>query len=536
MRLLIAALAVICVACGEAESPRSAQGSFEGIPGRLDSSDPNVPLFGVFELALGAQNPGTQPYVDGPEVSARFEGASGPAKSSYFEVQGFWDGDNVWRIRFSPILEGDWIWATSSQDMGLAGVSGRIHALAPDEAALSGNLLRRGFLERDGYGWELSDGSSFLPVGEVQWGFAEEFSLEEVKNWIDALHEFGLNGFLGSVWRARSDRGGLQPFDNADPKTERVELAYFERLDAIVRYANQRGVIPGLAIGGFPGDSDWYAKFGTQERHDRWFRYVVSRYAAFNVRWILFGDVDAVNPPWDSTWQESVAYYARLAKDVDPWDHPLGSHHSKIDSSSASNPDIDYVQVQTSSSGGDPLENRRWGKPIWSTDRPDGGLEDPNALRQALRATHRHFVAGLAFPTLGSRMNVPVANPQFPPARAVQQGVELRDFLLEYDLGLRRLAEFKRFYEELDRRHFEPAAERCSRGICGRFGESLALMLEGGGSVSVDLRDMPGQFRVRALEISTGQLRTLPRIRGGEVRTIDTGSDRDTALVLSHQG
>lgn len=41
-------------------------------------------------------------------------------------------------------------------------------------------MLHHGFLERDGgYAWKLSDGTSFLPVGDTQFSFSEEFTTAE---------------------------------------------------------------------------------------------------------------------------------------------------------------------------------------------------------------------------------------------------------------------------------------------------------------------------------------------------------------------
>ena len=124
-------------------------------------------------------------------------------------------------------------------------------------------------------------------MGDSQWSFSEEFTLPEFQEWMDALDVRGCNVMHGCVWLAIYDRGNISLFPNRDPKTDTSQPAFFQRLDAMVTHANARGIMMGLTIGGFPGNSNWWGKFNTQARDDRWFRYCAARYAAHNVRWVL---------------------------------------------------------------------------------------------------------------------------------------------------------------------------------------------------------------------------------------------------------
>ncbi len=508
----------------------------EGLPvGRISATEGSVTSFSVFEVVLGAEEPSRNPYVLGPGVTARFEGVSGEAAGRLIDVSGFWDGDNTWRIRFAPIATGLWRFSTTSTDPGLHGVTGELRVRVPTDAELNENRLLHGFLEAEGEAWRLSDGTRFFPVGDSQWSFSEEFHRHEIEAWIDALRTLGLNTLHGSVWLGRYDRGGMAPFPEGDPESELLNIDYFRRLDGLVRYANANGVMPGLMIGSFPQNAMWFERFRTRARHDRWFRYVVARYAAFNVRWLLFGEVDERDPPWDMTWQDAVAYYAELVRRVDPWDHPIGSHHRLVDTASATNPDIDYIEVQavqTETQFERALEYRKWGKPVWFEEYWYESARYDDEVERGLRNTHRNFVAALAFPTMGSLMRAHADDVDFPPSEAADQGMSLTEYLLAEDRGLRRLGEFAAFYQPLDLLRFEPANVRCDRGVCGRFGEDFALLLPGGGAVSIDLSDAPGQYQVRMLSIHVGSIADLEPIDGGARRSVDTFSDRDTAVLL----
>src|SRR5690606_32588147 len=120
----------------------------------------------------------------------------------------------------------------------------------------------RGFLERDGaYAWKLSDGTPFLPVGDTQWSFSEEFTTAEWEQWMDARAAQKFNTFLGTIWLAIYTRPGVpEPFPNKNPQTDNLNVAFFQRLDHLVQYANDRGIMMGLTVGGFPVNSNWWQK------------------------------------------------------------------------------------------------------------------------------------------------------------------------------------------------------------------------------------------------------------------------------------
>ena len=292
-----------------------------------------VTAFTVYEVALTAVSPGSNPYTNGPSVTATFTGVSGAAAGRSYSVKGFWDGGATWRVRFAPTAAGTWNYTSVSADPGLNGRTGSLLCVAPTAEQVDANKLLGGFIQRVGYAWILSNGKPFRAVGDTQWSFAEEFYLEEFKHWMDALSARGLNVMHGCVWLAIYTRNGLAPFQNRDPKTDLLQPGYFQQLDRMLQHANARGIMMSLVIAGFPGNSSWWTKFGTQAREDRWFRYCVARYGAYNVRWVLYGEVNEANPPWGGTWSAEAARKAQLVKDEDSLrpshrrPSHLGGHH-----------------------------------------------------------------------------------------------------------------------------------------------------------------------------------------------------------------
>lgn len=517
-----------------------------------DAGRDSIDVFSVYEVELTAQTVGPRPYLDGPSVSAMFVG---PGRQT-FVVPGFWDGGDTYRVRFAPPKPGLWRYRTTSTDGGLDGVEGSLTARPASPATQRDNPLVRGFLRTDGHAFALSDGSAFLPVGDTQWSFTDEFTVDEWKQWVDVLEEKSINSFLGTVWLAVYNRAQSEPFTNGDPTTDELLPAFFRQLDERVAYANGHGVMMGLSIGGFPGNSNWFRLFGNGEagrqRHDAWWRYVVARYAAYNVRWLLFGESDeAVGsrlPRWDyedtvpdgvRDWRDLVAYYAALTKEVDPFDHPVGTH-LWIGEEPVVTSDIDYIEVQSNRASSeqylDALKYRAYGRPIWYEEYwyegPTYNSTIPDAESLGIRNTHRNFVTALAFPTIGSLMRTHSNFPEFPPTVAAQRGITLYEYLREEDRGLDRMADFARFYAGLDYAAFQPADPLVDRGHAGRFGDEYAIFVPDGGVVQVDLRDATGWFCAAALEVQTGSVRSLGTVRAGQVLELDTQASTDVSVVL----
>jgi len=503
---------------------------------------PDAEVFRVMELSFEASSPGSNPYVNGPELSAIFRGVSGDAAGLSYRVYGFWDGGKTWKLRFSPTKSGQWEFITESQDKGMNKRKGSFNALAPAAERSLSNILSHGFLEpADTFSWKLSDGKPFFPVGETQWSFSEEFTLPEWKEWMNVISERGYNTFMGCCWLGKYTRLELKPFARRDPASDTLLVEFFrDQLDPMVQYANDKGIMMGLVIGGFPDNSEWFRRFRTIERSDRWFRYIIARYSAYNVRWGLFGELNEAvgrNMLEGKSWEWTGSHYAELVKKYDPYKHPVGSHNTRVDFSAAADSNIDYIKVQEGDRTSpeqylNAMSLRRWNKPVWYEEywyEMDGDQD------VGIGNTYRNFVYAMAFPTMGSLMrNHQGINTPFPPDEAAKKGISLYDYLMANDTGIIRMSYFAGFFRVLanDLDEFVPSTRLVSRGECGRFGGNYALFIEGGGTFTIDLSGVTGKFAATVLDIGTGERKELNTIEGGGKVTIDTGLGSDAAVLL----
>src|SRR5438876_5020492 len=90
----------------------------------ITNSTAHVEQWGIFELEMHGSAEGN-PYLD-VELTAQFI-----YKHRMIEVDGFYDGDGIYRIRFMPDTPGGWRYSTRSNLDVLSGAQGTFTCVAP---------------------------------------------------------------------------------------------------------------------------------------------------------------------------------------------------------------------------------------------------------------------------------------------------------------------------------------------------------------------------------------------------------------------
>ena len=85
---------------------------------RLCGFPTRVEQWGIQEVSLQSKLTHANPFT---EVELRCEFSKGNQK---FDVDGFYDGNQTWKIRFMPDEQGEWTYRTRSNDLQLDGRSG----------------------------------------------------------------------------------------------------------------------------------------------------------------------------------------------------------------------------------------------------------------------------------------------------------------------------------------------------------------------------------------------------------------------------
>lgn len=207
----------------------------------------------------------------------------------------FWDGDNVFLVRFAPTRKGIWAWeSTCREDKTLDGLNGKLVCRKYD-----GDLAvyRHGFVKATpGRKYmTYSDGTPFFYQGDTHWGMYSE-EIDEAgphaggirtdshfKYIVDRRAEQGFTVYQSEPIGAR--------FRITDGKVDQEDIEGFRLADRYYRHIADAGLVHANAEFFFAGEMSRELAFDN-ERLENLSRYWVARFGAFPVMWTLAQEVD----------------------------------------------------------------------------------------------------------------------------------------------------------------------------------------------------------------------------------------------------
>ncbi len=276
-----------------------------------------VERWGVHEIVLHGPSSGN-PFVDA-EVAATFrQGAT------EIIVPGFYDGEGVFRIRFSPPIVGRWSWTTQGSASALSGARGNFDCIAP--TAGNHGPVR---MTDDGYHFVHADGTPFRQIGTTCYSWALQ-SEERCAQTLATLTHAPFNKMRMCVFpnvpSIASDPfvrtgTGLRDWDPA-----RFDSAFFRRFEDRIRRLDALGIQADVILY-HPYDTKRGYSDMTRADDERYVRYVAARFGAFrNVWWSMANEYDLVKTKtvadWDHLFQVLVA--------ADPHDRLRSIHNLHV--------------------------------------------------------------------------------------------------------------------------------------------------------------------------------------------------------------
>ncbi len=221
--------------------------------------------------------------------------------STSMEVPGFFDGEGVFVIRFTPPTAGPWRYATKSSIDALNGHRGEI-AVQQAHPDRKGGIVVNPASPRE---FSYQNGDPYYPIAfEVDWLFAldaeNSVGIPRTRTFVDDLVNAGFNQVVMNVFAydvrwpkdkkltAAHDFGSPHVFPfggtNADPDHTKLDLTYFQRLDRVIEHLDEKGIAAHLMIYVWNKLVHWPP--AQSDDDNRYFDYVVKRYQAFpNMVW-----------------------------------------------------------------------------------------------------------------------------------------------------------------------------------------------------------------------------------------------------------
>ncbi len=284
------------------------------------ATDQLAARWGIYEAALPGPSAGN-PFVE-VALSARFE-QGGRAVA----VEGFYDGDGIYRIRFMPDAAGAWTYTTSSNCPELDGRRGQF-ACVPGGPASHGPVR-----VANTFHFAYADGTPFFPFGTTCYAWVhQDDALEEET--LATLRQAPFNKLRMCVFPKsyiyNEDEPPRHPFAAAAGggwDFARFNPAFFRHLEQRVGQLGELGIEADLILF-HPYDRWGYGDMGF-ENDAAYLHYLAARLAAYhNVWWSLANEYDFLldvkpMPQWDA--------YFRILRDKDPYGHLRSIHNGQIE-------------------------------------------------------------------------------------------------------------------------------------------------------------------------------------------------------------
>lgn len=279
----------------------------------------DIKMWNMVELCFESSKNYQNPYMD---VSFYVEFLSPQGKN--YKVPGFWDGGQVWKVRFSPDEEGSWKWKSICKDCENAG----LHEIT-GEFSVSGYdgdnpVYKHGFLKiaDNCRGFCHADGTKFFWLGDTVWSAPSRATVDEWQEYVKRRSEQGFNVAQVNALPQHDCSGDEDsyrlPFEKGSVvyNLENINVEYFKYLDKLMELTVKHGMFTAMVVLWFdyvPGTNPtWnvYRKADfTPILAEHYARYLAARYAAYGTIWIITGDSDFDN-------RYSISVYDAAAKAI----------------------------------------------------------------------------------------------------------------------------------------------------------------------------------------------------------------------------
>ncbi|MFP4621919.1 MAG: DUF5060 domain-containing protein [Bacteroidales bacterium] len=290
----------------------------------------------IFELELkGAKV--ENPFTD-VQLSAEFT-----YKNRSFYVDGFYDGNQTYKIRFMPNEEGEWRYKTSSNVEVLNNKTGTFECTPASEGNHGPVRVR------DTFHFRYADGTPFYPLGTTTYAWVHQ-EKELRRQTIETLADQDFNKIRMTVMPKQygkyiQNEPPYYPFEGSKEEGwnfKSFNVKYFQHFEKHVEKLRDLGIQADIILF-HPYDwGKWGFNVGTREENILYLRYLIARIAAYNnVWWSMANEFDIMNKP-EEEWE---AYFKTLTT-YDPYQH-LRSIHNGKEWYDYSEPWITHLSVQT---------------------------------------------------------------------------------------------------------------------------------------------------------------------------------------------
>jgi hypothetical protein len=334
----------------------------------------------VFGFSVGAQATETVERWSVFETSLKGPGDGNPFMDVTFgavfrighrsiDVDGFYDGDGQYRVRFMPDATGVWSFTTRSNRANLSGKTGTFRCIQ-NTAGNHGPVS-----VRNTWHFGYSDDTPYVPIGTTAYAWVhqgdelEEQTLRTLKsspfNKIRMCvfpKDYVYNKNEPKYYPFPRDAAGTNDYSQFNPD-------FFQHIEKRLRQLMTLGIEADLIL--FHPYDRWGYKEMPAEVNDRYLRYTVARFSAFrNVWWSMANEWDFMK----SKTQSDFDHYFQVVQQHDAYQHLRSIHNGSV-LYDHSKPWVTHVSIQGDDFVRTPDYLSMWKKPVvWDECKYEGNI------------------------------------------------------------------------------------------------------------------------------------------------------------------
>lgn len=327
---------------------------------------PPTPIYSVCEISFDLTDAEKKEHPN-PYLSLQMHAEIRSPRHRTVALPAFWNGEKM-IIRFAANDPGDWEFRISSSLKRYEGKSGKISATA---AAVPGFVI-----PANGHHWMTSENRlAHLWMGDV----AYELPWME-RTAARALIEARAGARFTHLrfYAMSGPQLGAGAFTNPD----QPNVEFYRKLDEFVSFTNDKGMVADLILG--RANNQVSDLFRTPAQRERYLRYMVARYAAFNVTWQLVQSWETY-----SAGRDLLREMGTVLKRLDPYGHPRSAHADETSAPLLSDGWMDHVLYGSSDDQLGAIEHQMVAAPRVSIDFATSPPEQQGTRREAAHVSFR---------------------------------------------------------------------------------------------------------------------------------------------------
>ena len=278
----------------------------------------NCEKWKVYEVSLNGPSTGN-PFQE-VVLTATF--TNGNMKA---DIEGFYDGNGQYKIRFMPAVEGKWTYLTQSNQKVLNGKKGEFICTPP-------SIHNHGPVQvKDTFFLAYADGKPHHSFGTTCYGWVHQGdSLASLT--LQTLSEGYFNKMRMCIfpkdYNWNKNEPLLYPFEGKPLKDwdySRFNPTYFRNIEKRITQLDSMGIEADLIV--FHPYDRWGYQNLDRDTENRYIKYIIARFAAFkNVWWSMANEYDFMKSKKMDDWQHYIKFFA----DNDPYQRLSGIHNGSV--------------------------------------------------------------------------------------------------------------------------------------------------------------------------------------------------------------